>query len=486
VDFDFAAITEETLDAAKKATSGILTTTGIQGIDLSGLVSLVPVNTPFRNSLSRVTPATGAKVAQWKALLNINSSQPNAAVALDYAGSLTQFSEQDVFSPYAALELVARITQDSVDIARSYADALAIGTLQNLNQVMISEDINLINATAYALPTIGTPTVVQSDTGGTIAASTAVNVKVAARSGNNYFYGGSGVASAQGTVTTSSVVAATHSATATVAAVTGAVAYDWYVGGFYYTTTVVNKVTITAIPTAAQAIPTTLPLLSTTAPTTPPTGDTSFDTKWMNGAIAGIVGDYGTTGLVTPGSGTGSGAYIKSLDGATLTSTGEGIAELDAANLALWNTLHLSPTAYMMNAQQATDITNKLLATNQAFIMIPPTDGDARANLAAGGYVNRYLNKATGGTPIAIEVHPHMAPGTIIVRTDRVPFPGANIDAVFTVRTLRDYFAYEYAPSLIANTAGGGPRHDVAVRSLETLVNRAPVANGVISNIQAG
>ena len=54
-------ITEATLQelnvAKSTTTAGIYTATGIQGVDLSGLVSLVPVNVPARNN-TRAFPRT--------------------------------------------------------------------------------------------------------------------------------------------------------------------------------------------------------------------------------------------------------------------------------------------------------------------------------------------------------------------------------------------------------------------------------------------
>src|SRR5208283_5907030 len=108
--------------------------------------------------------------------------------------------------------------------------------------------------------------------------------------------------------------------TASLSAIKGAVAYDWYVGTsaawFYYTTTTVASVTITSVPTAAQALPTTLPLLSTLLPGVgcaplaqpptagngqAPTADTSYNANYYNGIIASTLGDYSSTGPVTPG-----------------------------------------------------------------------------------------------------------------------------------------------------------------------------------------
>lgn len=493
MDFNLAEVTDETLaEWTKATTSGVFASTGIAGIDLTGLISLIPVVTPFRDSIPRKTPEMGAFTTQWRALLNVNAQQPNAATQLDYAGQRVIYEEVNVSTPYFPLELVTTVTRDAVMIARSYADALAVGTMQNLNQVLISEDINLINAFNYALPTIGTVTLTTATTGGGIAATTAVHVSAAARSGENYFYGGSQLTSADATITTGS--GSTNSVTAFVPAVKGASAYDWFVGAsattsakFYYTTTTVNTVLITAIPGSAQAVPP-LPFISTTAPTTMAAvvaaGDTSFNANsWMNGLIAQTVGDYGNNAIATPGSGTSSGAYFHSNDGSTFTVVSAGIKELDDLNQALWTNALISPTRYLMSSQTASDITTILTASGLAYTVLPPTDGQARANLAAGQYVKWYLNKALGGRPIAIEVHPHIAPGMVIAVTDAINYPGANIDAPMEVRTLDDYYAFEYAANYVPNTQGGGPRNDIAVRALETFVLRAPVTCAILCNI---
>jgi hypothetical protein len=430
----------------------------------------------------------GAPVTQWRALLNVNSQQPNAATQLDYAGARVQFEEVNVQTPYFPLELVTTVTRDAVMLARSYADALAVGTLQNLNQVLISEDINLLNATNFALPSIGNPTLTTATTGGAIGSGAAVHVSVAARSGNNYFYGGSGAASSDVT-TSAGTTTSTSSVTAFVAAVKGAVAYDWFVGStsggkVYYTTTTVNTVVITSVPTAAQPVPALPFIYNQSSPTTPPTADTSFSsTSWMNGLRAQILGDYGGGGIVTAGTGTSSGAYWKSNDGSAFTLVGAGIKELDDLNQGLWNNALISPTRYLMASQQAADITTLMTETGLAYTVLPPTDSQARSNLAAGQYVKWYLNKAVGGRPVAIEVHPHLAPGTVIAVSDQIPYPAANIDAPFHVRTLDDMYAFEYAANYVPNTVGGGPRNDIAVRSLETQVVRAPVTCGVVDNI---
>ncbi len=497
---DVAQITKETLDAVRKAaTEGVLVGTGMQGVDLSGQVALVPVNVPARNNTSafpRVIAGEGSQTATWRALLNINSQQTDAAVGMDFAGSLAKFEEQNCFAPYKPLAKACRVTLDAVSVARNWADALAIGKLQTLNQLFIGQDIHLINSQAWSLGTqaeLAKAKLVFSETGGTIKKGEKVSVVFAARSGANYFLGGSTEASETETIETKTTE--TGSIVASHAAVKGAVAYDWYVGKeggelYYYTTTTLASVTITKIPVAAAALPK-LPLLSAAAPPKTvkllgerATKDTSFSANWYNGVIASDLGDYGTAGPVTPGKGTASGCTFIDFGGNAISGEGASIGVLDQINDEVWTSVQLSPTAYMVNSLQGDEISDLILGSSSSTTFLPPTDADARTNLAGGGYIGRYINKAAGGVPVQIEVHPHVAPGTIIARTDRVPFPGSNIGSVFEVRCQFDTMEFEYAANYNPGVEGGGPRYDSEIRSMETLVGRAPVAQAVVSNIK--
>lgn len=480
-------ITADTIEQIKKAqTAGVTSGTGIFGVDLSGLISLIPVNTPFRDQLARTKPKMGAKFAEWRVLVNVNNTQPDPATAFDYAAPVVNIDEMDVTALYAKIGAGYTVTQDAIDFAGGYADAKAVTVFNALNQFKIGEDKKGIGGQNFALTTPGTPSVSDSPTGGAIPPSTAVNVKVAARTGSNYFWGGSTVASAQGSVTTSTATASTHSATATVAAVRGAVAYDWYVAGFYYTTTTVNTVTITSVPVANNPNVPNLPDLYGTAPTSVPVADGSAKANDFNGLLATLAGDYatgGATGLVTPGSGTASGAYFHSLDGAAFSVSGAAVAELDAMNQAIYDTVRLSPDAYMMSSQQGTELSNVILSSSNSETFFQPNLA-GRSEAVLGAFVGWYVNKAAGGTPIRVEVHPHMPPGTLIARTDRVPFPNSNITNTLEMRCLRDLADYEYAANRNANAAGGGPRFDGETYANETLINKAPVAMGVLQNIK--
>jgi hypothetical protein len=477
-------ITSETLEEFKKAqTAGMTSGTGVYGIDLSDLISLVPVNSPFLDMLPRKAPTEGAQYAQWRALVNVNNTQPDPATAFDYAAPLVNLNEMDVSAKYGKVGAGYTVTNDAMDFAKGYADAKAIAIFNALNQWKIGIDKKAIGGQQFPLNLPTGLAVVPASTGGSIGATTAVPVQVAARTASNFFYGGSTAATA--TVSATTGAGTTNSATATCTAVRGAVAYDWYVNGFYYTTTTVNKVLITAIPVANQATPN-IPDLYGTAPTSVPAVDTSAKAADFNGLLATLTGDYatgGAIGLVKAGTGVASGCQVTSLDGGQLTISGANVVELDTLLTQIFNSVRLSPTAFMMSSQEATTLSGAILGSNASTTFLQPNGFSERADIIAGGFVGWYMNKAAGGVPVKIEVHPHVPPGTVIARTDRVPFPNSNITNVLELRELRPVSDYEYASARVAGVSGGGPREDGETYNLSTLVNRAPVAMGILQNV---
>lgn len=498
---DTLGVSEETFDMIKAATSGVVSGTDLAGINLQPLISLVPTDTPFFNSTPRVASKQGALFAYWQALLNINNQQVDVGVPFDNAAGLVQILNQYIFSPFVPLGLGGTVTQDALAQAQGYADALAVATLETIKQVLIGLDIHQLCAQSFALPTIGAISLTTSTTGGSIPTTTTLFIKVAARSGVNYYKGGSGIASAEASLVDGA--GSTNSFTATVPAVKGAVAYDWYVSSTtgtekYYTTTTVNTVVVTSIPGTTQNVPSLPGIFNAglAGPASVPAADTSFQTYWQNGLLASILGDFsaspdalgvaGTvTNLVTPGSGTSQGAYYKSLDGGKLHVAGAALLELDAMNQSLYDQYQISPTRYLMGSQSINDIANAVLNNPQAVTWLVPTDSDGRARVIAGGAVALYLNKTVNGKPITIELQPHMPPGTIVAVVDEVPFPGANIDQVLSVETQYDFWRFDYGANRAAGSSGG-PRYDFEIRSKQAFRNKAAPLMGVIQNIASG
>lgn len=492
-------VTEETLGAmsaiAKAQTTGITTATGITSYDLSGLVSQVPVVTPFRDIVARVKSTDGAKYAVWRTILNANNTQPDPAIPFDYAASEVIINEQDFQAAYKGLGFAGVVTQDAYDLATGYADPYSVMTFQVLNQVLIADDRKLLGGQSFALAQPTAPTLTQHATGGTIGA-VQVYVGVAARTGSGYYYGSGNSQGNSNNTTFGS--GSTNSVSAVVPSVKGAVCYDWFQSSngstwFYYTTTTVNTVTMTKVITSNQALPsgTAVPDLtsqwkgSAGVPTYLSSGDNgSANAADYDGFLASLAADYNTTGQwVTPGTGTANPAINNSLDGAALTLTGGTVTEIEAQLfLPIWQQVKCSPTAIMVNAVQAQEIANLVLGANSATTFLN-TDKSGRISTTAGGRVGEIVNAPAGGVTVPIEVHVSLPPGTIAARTDRVPFPQANISNVLEFRNLRDTTQFDYGINRIANTAGGGPRREFEIKSLGAFCNRAPVAMAVLQNV---
>ena len=494
-------VTEETIAAISKAqTVGILENTGIYSYDLSELVTLIPVVTPFRDHVSRKQSPDGNPFAVWRAIMNLTDSQPDPSMGFDYAANEALFDEQDFQARYKPTGLAGLVTQDAFDLAKGYADPYAVATFNVLNQVLIGDDRKLLGGQSFALAAVSAPTLTQHTTGGTIPASTTVYIGVAGRTGSGYYYG-SGNSQGASNSGASGSGTATNAVTATVTNQRGAVAYDWFqsptglAGSWlYYTTTTINSVTMTSVITSPNALPTTLPDLQVnfwkgSSVSAIPTYNASADNGSANGAdydgfLASLSGDFSGTGQwVQPGTGTANPSVVNTLNGAALTLTGGTVTEIEEfLFLPLWNQVKCSPTALMVNAAQAQEIANLILGSNSATTFLQ-TDESGRISVTAGGRVGSIVNAPAGGVTVPIEVHVSLPPGTIIARSDRVPFPQANIASVLEYRALRDTAQYDYGISRIAGTPGGGPRKEFEIRSVGAFLNRAPVAAAVLNCI---
>jgi hypothetical protein len=489
-------ISKETLEIFKAVTSGITSATNILGVDLMDLISLVPVVTPLGDELARTGPNMGSDIAQWEALLNINNQQPKPSVAFDAAGPLAKNSLMKVTAPYWPLAMGYTVTRDSIARAKGYADAKARAIFSAIAQWKIGQDKLAFGAQNFALQRPAAPTLADVTTGGTIAASTAVYVGVAARTGSGYYYCngdnlGLGHGNSRGntaTVTTSSTTS-THSVTASIASVVGAAAYDWFYSAdnvtyLYYTTTTVPSVTITSTITAAQVPPAaTLPGLSTTVPTFSSAADNgSAGSTEFNGMLATCTADYTTGGgpIVQHGAGTASGAILQDAAGAQFTVSGGGIAQLDAINVALFNSIQLGPSCYMVSSQESNSLGKLIMNTPGAVTYLTMNDAAGRGEIVAGGRIGSYVNRLTG-EQVPIKMYPNIPPGTLVARRDTVPFPNSDVGRVFEMRCLDDLYDYVYG----SDRTSGGPREDGEARSVSTFINKAPVAQAVLQSIAA-
>jgi len=492
-------ITRQTMDEVKSAifksvtTTGITVGSGLQGYFLEdGAKLLRPVLSPWRNRLPRVKAPVGSLAANWRAIVDINAANADPSVGFGYPGPVLETTTENVSAPFQVLAEGNQVLMDAQILAQNWDDVRADTGTNTLYSLMIDEDKKLLGGQAFALQTpAAAPTVATATTGGSIPASTAVYMGYVARGLNGYWFGGSSIRSANGTVT--SGVGTTNTVTGTGTPVQGAVAYDWYAGSvsgtLYYFGTSATPVSpvLKAIPTVDGAL-SPLPGLAPFVTWASSSADSSANANSINGLLPTMAGDYLNGGLVAHGTSgaTPSGAYFTDLGGAQLTAVGGTMQEIDAALINIWNNFNVSPTLMLVNAQQFKDIANGAFATGGGRAIIPSDNPQGRQGLTAGYTFDTYINPAVGGQRIEIMSEPHMPPGTIIGVSEVLPYPNSRVAQVMDVCTELEYMQYEYGPSRVPGSSVGGPRWDFEVRAIEAFRNYFPAGCFAITGIGSG
>jgi len=266
------------------------------------------------------------------------------------------------------------------------------------------------------------------------------------------------VASAPG-----STGATTLTLPASVPAVKGAAAYAWFLGtsaggaanAALTAITTTNSVVFTAAGIGAQ--------------------------KATDGAFVSADSSQNFTefdGFLTVAAKASSGAYSKSLDGLPLTSDGaSGIVEIDAALQSFWDNARLSPNEIWVHSQEARNINKRIVGACTSSLVRFTTQETNEPFIMGGTSVAKYWNKFTAQW-IDLNIHPSMPAGTMLFKTNEIPYPMAEVGAVNLVRCRRDYYQIEW-PFVSRQYVYG-------VYTDEVLVCRAPLSLGVIANIANG
>ncbi len=263
-----------------------------------------------------------------------------------------------------------------------------------------------------------------------------------------------------------SVTGPTGSVAATVARVSGAVAYAWFWGApgseALGAITTINSVQITA-PAAGTQLASAL------------SADNSqnalvFDgilTQMMGQSFGAASGSYvGVQPAGTAGIGTG------------LTTDGNGgIVEFDAILKDRWDNYKLGFDRILCNSQEAININKKALngspggATSLFRFQL---DADKSEGVVAGSRVVAYHNKFTG-RDLDVVVHPWVPPGTIVFWSDRVPYALSNVANIIQFKVRQGYYQIQWPLAT--------RQYQYGVYVDEVLQNFFTPAFGMITNI---
>lgn len=466
-------------------------TTGINYYDLeAGAKLLYPVLTPLRNIIPRVSGKGGIQ-ANWRAITAVNSAGMRAGVSDGNRSGVIAVSTADYTAAYKGLGLESNVTFEAQYAGQGFDDVRALAAKTLLEALMIQEEITILggNGAAVALGTTPTPTLADLATGGTLAFNTTYQVVCVALTLDGYlnatvaggiqaeisrtnadgsvdsFGGGAAQKSATASITTANDLNNTHRVSATVAAVTGAVAYAWFLGTggtqLLAAITTINSVVLSAAAAGTQ-----------TAASLPAA-------DWSKNALV-------FDGLLYQAWKTGSNAYQRTLatgtagTGTPLTSDAAGgIVEIDTMLKAMWDNYRLTPETIWVNSQEALNISKKIVAGNSSAAQRFTINVD-QGMLAGGIMVRSYLNRfsMSGASEIPIRIHPNLPPGTLLATTNRLPYPMSNVANVFQIRERQSYYQIEWPLR--------SRKYEYGVYCDEVLQHYFPPSMGIINNIADG
>lgn len=453
-------------------------TTGLTFYDLeAGAKMLYPVLTPLRNEIPRVSGRGGIQ-ANWKAVTGINTSGIRVGVSGGNRGAVMAVSVADYAAAYKGIGI-----EDNVDFEAQYAgqgfeDIRALAAKVGLQALMLAEEILILGGNGtLALGVTPTPSLVAATTGGTMTATTKSVIVVAltlegyinasvtagiptsvtrtnADASTDTFGGGSAQKSVAATQATTGT---TGSITASVAAVRGAVAYAWFWGA-------AGAETLGQITTKNTATLTTDAGVGTQTAASLPAADNSTNNLVFDG-------------LLTQAMRSGSNAYFKSLDGATLTADGAGgIVEIDAALKDRWDKYKLTPDTIWISSDLALSISQKILAgnANGAYrIVVNMEQGMMVGGVMVATYLNRF--SMAGANVVKIRIHPNMPQGMILMTSNSIPYPVSGVGNVMQIRTRQEYYQIEWPLRT--------RKYEYGVYADEVLQHYFPPAMSVIANI---
>lgn len=468
-----------------KAGNTVTTGSGLINYDLQAPAkNLYPVITIISKKIPRVS-GRGGTATNWRQVNSIVGSGFDAMgwVPEGQRAGAMSLNATTRSASYVTIGEEGALTFESQSAAEGFEDERSRTSIRVLQKAMLKEENAILGGNAsLALGTPAAPALSAGGTGATLPAATysvivvaltyegvqnssvsggvATSKTVTGQDGNTYsLSGGSSNKSPNAT----QAVTLGQTLTATATPIQGALGYAWYVG------TAGSEVlqSITTVPAATFSAP----LASGTQAATAVTADNSRNAS------------YAFDGLLTTALNPANNAYVKQLNGATLTSSSRGsVNEIDAMLETMWNTYRLSPTVIYVNAQEQQNITNKVLNASSATLLRQNISLGEPGAVVAGNVVAHYYNPfaLNGGVMVPVLLHPYLPPGTLIAWADNLPaqYQSNEVPQVAEMKLRRDWYEIEWPLTTRSYQHG--------IYAEETLAVYAPFAMGVLCGIANG
>lgn len=474
--------------------------------------TIYPVYYPLLASVPRTLPMYGGQrvggpAVNWKAIVGINNGG-YPAISEGNRNAALKFTERDFSANYKYLGQDDFVTFQAEFSGLGFDDNLSLSMAATLNQSLNDEERMMLfgnegtanGGNGFQLGSCGAVTIAGPTAGAGVPNAQQIYVACIALTGWGVTLGqnvtgvsGSqngvqlpfvrttmngaldtinGGTSAYSAIAGPSSAASTASGTfaASVAAISGAMGYAWYVGTanaygslFFYAMTSAPTVTITSVPTA--------PAQAANASTT--VGNFSTDNS------ANALDFCGETTYSFS-----KGGYWKDLGGANLTGNGDGtIAEFDAFQDFMWTTYKIWLQKIWLGGTLINSVTKKIQGAGVAnnvtrFVATMDNDGNIQGGTRASSYLCKYGPNA--GKAVAIETHPWLPQGVIFFELLENPYPAAanSIPAVRRMVTLEERFGILWPYVTL--------QHQYGVYVFEAMQHYIPFGMGMLTGVGNG
>ena len=442
---------------------------------------LTPRPTPLRNRIprkkgvgtshriKRITGYTGTGTGgQGQIWPGVSETTTTAFGSINFErGPKISYTADDIVLPYNSYSLSDSVSFDANFSGMGYQDLRQLSSTSTLYATMLMEERMMLmgrgTATGYsgALAAPATPTVAAVSASGSVTALPNATYYV-------YVTSDAGVSSTgfgESVVTTVVSQATTSQAlTITVAPVTGAIAYNVYVGT---TTGVANayfqgRTTGTVFTLGGSATSATGnqgPLKTTGALASRASSDTSAYATGYDGILPTLLGS--------------SSGYINNIAG-SFSNSNPG-TEFQSVFAGLYNSVKADPDAILINGSDRKQLSDSIKGAANANYRLNITQ-DETTGAVLGSVVGGIVNEVTGKS-VDLIVHPWLPQGVAPVISWTLPIPDTEVSDVWSNYLVQDYMGIQWPVTQFA--------YEFSTYFRGTFFCSAPAWNGIVSGITA-
>ena len=442
---------------------------------------LTPRPTPLRNRIprkkgvgtshrvKRITGYTGTGTGgQGQIWPGVSETTTTAFGSINFErGPKISYTADDIVLPYNSYSLSDSVSFDANFSGLGYQDLRQLSSTSTLYATMLMEERMMLmgrgTASGYsgALAAPSTVTLAAVTATGSVTALTNATyyVYVTADAGvSSTGFGESVLTSVQSQATTSQAL------TVTISPVTGAIAYNVYVGT---TTGAANAkyqgrttgTVFTLGGTGTSSTGNQAPYTTTGAVATRASSDTSAYSTGYDGILPTLLGS--------------NSGFINNI-GSTFSNSNPG-TEFQTVFAGLYNSVKADPDAILINGSDRKQLSDSIKGAANANYRLNITQ-DETTGAILGSVVGGIVNEVTGKS-VDLIVHPWLPQGVAPVISWTLPIPDTEVSDVWSNYLVQDYMGIQWPVTQFA--------YEFSTYFRGTFFCTAPAWNGIVSGITA-